>query len=497
MERGSLKSGTDSKDAKSALIPQFCFILYPVSPLPQKKVSQTFEQREDSQSEEHSQNLRRILLVAFGGLLLLLILGGLDALVSVWKLSRIEQEINRRFAAHSQALSAIVISVHVYDDQMEQYLLREEDTTQAPQAFDAVGRNAEIHAALLQYPVDKEPEEQLLLKELERGLAEQENSFAGASTWSGEERHQRAHQFIGERLIPQRIHILQVSEQISLLNRRKLGGEKEALAANFRSVQARLQWMVMLALAAGILLSIVSWLYILRLERQDRQRFQALMRSRLELEELSARLVEVQEEERRSISRELHDEVGQSLGALLVDLGQLAKLVAPEDRVIQGQINHLKSVAENAVKSIRDIALLLRPPMLDDLGLIPALEWQAREVSRRSEMEVEVHPENVSEELPDEVKVCTYRLVQEALNNAAAHAEARNAKVTVVQGTDKISVEVTDDGQGFDPERQRGMGILGMEERARRLSGTLTIRSALGKGTSVKAELSIGAANPL
>jgi signal transduction histidine kinase len=454
------------------------------------------EQREDSRSQQHSQNLRRVLFVAFGGLLLLLILGGLDALVSVWKLSRIEQESNRRFAAHGQALSAIVISVHVYDDQMEQYLLREEKTTQDPHAFDAIGRGAEIHAALLQYPADQEPEEQLLLKELERVLAEQENSFAAVSTWSGEERHQRGHQFIDERLIPERIHMLRVSEQISLLNRRKLEGEKEVLAANFRGVQARLQWMVMLALTAGILLSIVSGLYILRLERQGRQRFQALMRSRQDLEELSADLVEVQEEERRSISRELHDEVGQSLGALLVDLGQLAKLVAPEDRVIHGQINHIKSVAENAVKSIRDIALLLRPPMLDDLGLVPALEWQAREVSRRSEMEVDVHPEDVSEGLPDEVKVCIYRLVQEALNNAATHAAARNAKVTVAQGADKISVEVTDDGHGFDPNRQRGMGILGMEERVRRLGGTLTIRSAPGKGTSVKAELAISFSEP-
>jgi signal transduction histidine kinase len=473
------------------LTPHFCFILYPVSPLPQKEVSQTFEPSEDSRSQEHSQNLRRILLATFGGLLLLLILGGLDALVSVRKLGHIEQEVNRRFTAHSHALSAIVISVHVYDDQMEQYLLQEQTAQHVTMPFEVVSRSDEVHAALLQYPSDQEMEEQLLMKELERKLVEQENSFAAVSAWNAEDRHQFAHKFIGEQLIPQRMHILQVSEQISLLNGRKLGEEKEALAANFRSVQTRLQWMVMLALTAGILLSLVSGLYILRLERQGRQRYQVLMRSRQELEGLSARLVEVQEEERRSISRELHDEVGQTLGALLVDLGQLAKLAAPEDSVIQEQIIHIKSVAESTVKSIRDIALLLRPPMLDDLGLAPALEWQAREVSRRSEMEVEVHSENVSEELQDEIKVCIYRLVQEALNNAATHAAARNAKVTVTQGADKISVEVADNGHGFDPARQRGMGILGMEERVKRLGGTLTIQSAPGKDTTVKAELPI------
>lgn len=196
-----------------------------------------------------------------------------------------------------------------------------------------------------------------------------------------------------------------------------------------------------------------------------------------------------QEEERRSISRELHDEVGQSLGALLVEVGQLSKLVSPEDRVTQAQISHIKSVAESAVKSIRDIALLLRPPMLDDLGLIPALEWQAREISRRSDVEVEVHPQNVSEELGNEMKVTIYRLVQEALNNAATHASAKNAKVSVIQNEDKITLEITDDGGGFDPHRKRGMGILGMEERVRRLGGSLTIQSVPGKGAMVSAEI--------
>jgi signal transduction histidine kinase len=127
--------------------------------------------------------------------------------------------------------------------------------------------------------------------------------------------------------------------------------------------------------------------------------------------------------------------------------------------------------------------------MLDDLGLVPALEWQAREISRRSDMEVDVHSEQVSEALPDEIKVCVYRLVQEALNNAASHASTKTAKVTVTQASDKINVEIADNGSGFDAVRSRGMGILGMEERVKRLGGTLTIDSGPGRGTTVKAEL--------
>jgi signal transduction histidine kinase len=107
---------------------------------------------------------------------------------------------------------------------------------------------------------------------------------------------------------------------------------------------------------------------------------------------------------------------------------------------------------------------------------------------------VDVYSEMVSEKLPDETRICIYRLVQEALNNAATHSAARNARVSVVQTPDKLRVEITDDGRGFDPLRVRGMGLLGMEERVKRLGGMLSIESRAGQGTSVKAELPLDAA---
>jgi signal transduction histidine kinase len=382
-----------------------------------------------------------------------------------------------------------VVSVHVYNDEMEEYLMQDWRPEHIPTASDIASSGREVMSALRSYPSDLEPDEQFMLKEIAVELLRQENSFATTLTWRVQERKQRADQFIGQQLMPRRSHIIQISRQISSLNDRRLGQENQALETKYQGLESRLMSMVALALLAGLLLSMVSGIYILRLERQGRDRYLALARNRQELEGLSARLVEVQEAERRSISRELHDEVGQTLGALLVDVGQLAGLVPREDRALHGQITRIKTAAESAVQSVRDIALLLRPPMLDDLGLIPALEWQAREVSRRSDMEVEVHSESVSEGLPDEIKVCIYRLVQEALNNAATHASAKNAKVAVVRDSDKITVEITDDGHGFDSSRVRGMGILGMEERVKRLDGTLAILSGPGKGTTVRADL--------
>src|SRR5262249_30086352 len=159
-------------------------------------------------------------------------------------------------------------------------------------------------------------------------------------------------------------------------------------------------------------------------------------------------LLDAQETERRSISRELHDEVGQSLGALLVDLSRMSANAPAGQPELKDQLDHMKSAAERTMQTVRNIALLLRPSMLDDLGLAAALEWQGREVSRNSKIEVEVQSDNASTDLPDEYKICIYRVVQEALNNAVRHSGARNAKVTVDQSAARIAASIADDGRG-------------------------------------------------
>ena len=124
--------------------------------------------------------------------------------------------------------------------------------------------------------------------------------------------------------------------------------------------------------------------------------------------------------------------------------------------------------------------------MLDDLGLMPALEWQAREVSRRSGVKIAVAADNVSDSLPDEMRTCIYRVAQEALQNVFRHSGAKSAVVTVRQDAGSLVLSVEDDGSGFDPERTRGLGMLGMEERVRQLGGRFEVQSAPGKGTVLK-----------
>jgi len=158
---------------------------------------------------------------------------------------------------------------------------------------------------------------------------------------------------------------------------------------------------------------------------------------------------------------------------------------------VRGHLDSIKGLAEKTVNQVRDLALLLRPSMLDDLGLAPALNWHARETSKRTGLNVVVKADDAIDSLPDEHRTCIYRLVQEAVNNAVRHANARAVEVSVRKEGRKVDVTVQDDGAGFDTRFMRGLGLLGMEERVRRLGGRLKIGSEPGRGTLVHAVLPV------
>jgi signal transduction histidine kinase len=138
--------------------------------------------------------------------------------------------------------------------------------------------------------------------------------------------------------------------------------------------------------------------------------------------------------------------------------------------------------------------LLLRPSMLDDLGLIPALEWQAREVSRNHDIGVTVKANSVAEELSDEQKTCVYRVVQEALRNVTRHAHAKAVEIRLAQNEKVLHLTIQDNGRGFSPTREKGLGLLGMQERVRRLNGSFQVDSEVGHGTTVRVDLPVAAA---
>ena len=437
--------------------------------------------------------LRAVLALGYGGLLALLVYSGASALQTLRKLHEAEETARANSLERKRVLATVVLSASIYSDHIEEVLLSYK-TPDAPDVAAETSKRAEaVRAALNAYPGDRTPEEQVLCAQLQAFLRDQENVMRTAGAWTPAERRDRAQQLVIEGILPRKQRLAAIAQEMELLNDNQAAAANQSTFLQFSELQSRLTKSLIIMLTSGLVLAIGSAFYILRLERQARVRYAELALHRSELQQLSARLVDAQETERRSISRELHDEVGQALGLLLMEVGRLSNQLASSDEKSREMLEHIKTVAERVVQTARNMALLLRPSMLDDLGLVPAVEWYARELSRQAGIEVKVHAENVSEKLPDEVKVCVYRVIQEALNNAQRHAHAKNVLVELTRSSDATRVKITDDGSGFDAKRTRGMGVLGMEERVKRLGGTINIDSRPGAGTTITVELPLAA----
>jgi len=217
----------------------------------------------------------------------------------------------------------------------------------------------------------------------------------------------------------------------------------------------------------------------------------AQMRSgRQRLQDLSRRLVEVQEQERRHVARELHDEVGQLLTALKLVL-ETSPAAAGGD--LDRKLREAKTLVGDLLGRVRELSLRLRPSILDDLGLLPALNWHLERFTSQSGIGVDLRHSGLDRRFPAEVETAAYRIVQEALTNVARHAGVDRVTVSAHATTDIVTLEVEDLGAGFDPEATLvgggSSGLAGMRERALALGGKLVLDSAQGRGTRLTAEL--------
>jgi signal transduction histidine kinase len=259
------------------------------------------------------------------------------------------------------------------------------------------------------------------------------------------------------------------------------------------ALRFRLMLLIALTVLTGVALAALVLWRLLRLENESSLRFQEVLGTREELKRLSAELLSAQENERRRISRELHDEVGQVLSAIALGLGSARSALKDDHREeVFRQLQSLLEMVERNLGVVRNIALLLRPTMLDDLGLVPALKWLAREVSRSGPAEVDVIADAFPDDLDEEHRTCIFRVVQEAVRNAARHSGAKLIRIYLREEAATIRASVRDDGQGFDPTQEKGLGMIGMQERVVHLGGRLHVDSEPGRGTIVSFELPRG-----
>jgi len=219
--------------------------------------------------------------------------------------------------------------------------------------------------------------------------------------------------------------------------------------------------------------------------------------ARERLRELTTRLTHAQEEERRRIARELHDEIGQALTIVKMRLRMVENALAAQDGAALEKIEALRGVVDEALASVRSLSHELRPPLLDELGWEAAISWLCDSVSQRTGLPVAyTHEGEEIGRLPPQVELAAYRVVQEALTNIVRHAKASHASVTSRRIEGGLQLTVEDDGAGFDPDALRradqprsGLGLLGMEERAEAVGGHIRIDSAPGRGTRIEITL--------
>jgi signal transduction histidine kinase len=298
-----------------------------------------------------------------------------------------------------------------------------------------------------------------------------------------EKKQQRGTEILRERT-QRRREILSLAERIEQLTSQNSAEERERMEAADREFRSSIGWIAAAMLLAGFAICGFTLVRMFKLERQSQS-------DEHELRMLSGQLRTAQEQERKFLSRELHDQVGQVLTGLRMELAAVSRLHDNPQSEVTERIARAKGTVEQVLGIVRNIAMLLRPSMLDDLGLTPALTWLVKEVSRSSGIEIRTNIDPQVDTLPEAHRTCLFRVLQEALTNASRHSGARAVDLQVSTATDWVHATVADDGKGFasGSEKRKGLGLLGMEERVRELGGSIRVNSSLGRGTVVEIQL--------
>lgn len=422
------------------------------------------------------------LAVSFTALLCIMVL----LAAAVWKNARTAQ--GRIAALHEThlragaALSAVRANAYLIGILTRDYLL-DGDPTQTERYVSELMRIRQITNE--QFKILEslaEPGQKAAVERLKEQFDRYWDPTEVALDWTPEEKRAQRVAMLRQRL-GRRKEVFALATEVERLLTANFERERERIGAAEREFGISLGWLSAGALLLGAAVAVSTLVHLRRLEGQSQ-------RAESELRRLSGQLRSAQEQERKFLSRELHDQVGQMLTAVRMELSHLARLHGNADSEVSARIAAAKGVIEEALRMVRNIAMLLRPSMLDDLGLVPALQWLIREMTRSSGIVTESWIAPELDRLPEAHRTCIYRVVQEALTNAVRHSAASRIQVKFLLEMGELRGWITDNGRGFDARRTpKALGLLGMEERVRELGGTLIIDSEPGKGTRIELRL--------
>ena len=314
---------------------------------------------------------------------------------------------------------------------------------------------------------------------LQAKLGEYWGAFDPLFDWTTTEKIVRSASFLRAEVVPRREEVLAIAHEIEQINDANVVTQRQEVARRQEAFQADLRRVMWQTVLLGMAVSVVVVMRLRILERRSDE-------AEGQMRELSQRLRHTQEEERKNLSRELHDHVAQVLTGLRMELGRIERL-NPE---LAPVVAECKKLVDDLFRTVRSLALGLRPSMLDDFGLQAALEWHVRDFMTRYSLTVDLQTEGDLDGLPDKHRTCVFRIVQEAMTNCARHAEAKRITVSVTVVGGQLALSIADDGHGIRRSTRRtGLGLRGIEERVKELHGDVTLLPGTKGGTTLAVHL--------
>jgi signal transduction histidine kinase len=332
--------------------------------------------------------------------------------------------------------------------------------------------------------------EAVRIASLKAKLADYWEGFEPLFGWTVAQKFAESPAFLRKEVLPRRDAVLAITQEIEALNNENMNAQRDQVAQRERELRDYLNRVLWQSVTLGVVVAVLAVIRLRVLERRSEEQRRRTERAENEMRRLSNKLVRTQEEERSNLSRELHDHVGQMLTALRMELGRAERTRSALGTNFADAIAECKHLSERMMRTVRDLSLGLRPSMLDDFGLRPAIEWHVRDFSRRCGVPVDVEVAGEFDDLQDPHRTCIYRVVQEALTNCARHAHASHIRVALRADASSVEVTVADDGVGFVPAaRGPGIGLIGLDERVRDIGGALVVDSAADRGTTLRVRI--------
>jgi signal transduction histidine kinase len=430
-----------------------------------------------------------VVALALGGLLTLVVVSSLATRHKAQEIYRQLDELNMSHRHVEAKLRRLRSDVHLSGIFVRDYLLDNSHLT-GPHYRDQLTR---LREATIDTTVELSQliggREAHRVQNLKVKLEEYWQAFEPLFDWTPVQKSALSSVFLRKQVLPRRDAVLGIAQQIEELNNANMAEQRAQVILRASDLDEYVSRMLWGSIGLGALVAITAVVRIRVLEKRSREQHKAAEQVGQEMRRLSHQLVRAQEEERKRLSRELHDEVGQVLTALRMELSRAERLRMSTDAAFTACLFECKRLSESMVRTVRRLSMGLRPAMLDDLGLGAALSWHARDFLSRYNVPVSISLHGDLDALAEPHRTCVYRVVQEALTNCARHAQAARIEVAVIENGGDLSIEIRDDGVGVQGISREGLGLIGLQERVRELDGRTTLISTAGVGTTLRVEI--------